>query len=318
MLAVGLWLFAVVWLLRGDVLGRFLKFGTTSALIASAWSCLTVLQNIVMRVERPAGPFENPNIYGNYLVLNAALSFGVCALLQDDPSGRFAGGARLLHRLRLPFLFGTQIALLLGVLATGSRGSLLAYATVLVVTFPIWRPRRITISRVVMAAAATLLLVGSLAWFFDRHPYVVTRIQRTGALDKNVQERLSLWSAARDAFYEHPVAGIGYGQFRHYANFTHHIVAKVTHETYLSYAAEAGLFGLLIWLWLIGDVIVASLRWRLAVGNGLSTMALAFVLASCVQAFFNNVDQFRSLWIVIGIVAANSAARDGHLRWTAR
>ena len=92
----------------------------------------------------------------------------------------------------------------------------------------------------------------------------------------------------------------------------------MTHETYLSYAAEVGLAGLLIWLWLIGDVIVASLRWRLAVGNGLSTMALAFVLASCVQAFFNNVDQFRSLWIVIGIVAAISAARDGHLRWTAR
>jgi O-antigen ligase len=155
-------------------------------------------------------------------------------------------------------------------------------------------------------------------WFFQQHPYLVTRIQRTGAQEKNVEERFELWRAARDGFYEHPLAGVGYGQFRHYANATHHLVAKVTHETYLSYAAEAGLLGLVIWLWLLADVIIASMRWRLVVGDGLSTMALAFVLGSCVQGFFNNVDQFRSLWIVVGLVAAIGAARERELRWISR
>jgi len=47
----------------------------------------------------------------------------------------------------------------------------------------------------------------------------------------------------------------------------------------------------------------------LTVGDGLSTICFAFVFACCIQGLFNNVDQFRSLWIAIGLVAAIGAAR---------
>ena len=95
---------------------------------------------------------------------------------------------------------------------------------------------------------------------------------------------------------------------------THGTVEKVTHETYLSFAAELGLIGLVLFVSMIAAVLVSSLRWRLTIGDGLSTMAFAFVLAACVQAFFNNVDQFRSLWIAIGLVAAIGAARKQEMR----
>jgi O-antigen ligase len=155
-----------------------------------------------------------------------------------------------------------------------------------------------------------LMLIGStISWYFAQHPFLLTRIERTGENERSVDDRLALWTAARDAFYEHPVLGIGYGQFRYYASARAGTVEKVTHETYLSFAAELGLIGLIIFVWMMSAVLVAALRWRLTVGDGLSTICFAFVFACCIQALFNNVDQFRSLWIAIGLVAAIGAAR---------
>jgi len=177
------------------------------------------------------------------------------------------------------------------------------------VTFRLWRPQRISIGRLLAAAFGAVILVGAVLWFFSKNPYLTKRLERTSAGEKNVDERFHLWGAAKDAFYTHPVIGIGFGQFRHYASYTHHLVAKVTHQTYLSFAAELGLPGLLVFLWFIGVVLVATMRWRLTVGSGLSTVAMAFILATGVQGFFNNVDQFRSLWIAVGLVAAIGVAR---------
>jgi len=309
LLAVVMWLFATFWLLRVDTQRRFLTFATTSVLVAALWSLYTTYMNIFHSAHRMTGPFENANIYGNYLVLNVTMAFGVSHLLQADPSGRVAGGGAWLRRYRSPLLILAQLALLLGIFSTGSRGTLLAYATAIVVCARFWFPRRIVFSRLLVGALGLALTAATIDWYFSQHPFLVTRVERTGENERSVDDRLALWAAARDAFYTHPIIGIGYGQFRYYASMTHGTVEKVTHETYLSFAAELGLIGLVLFISMIAAVLVSSLRWRLTVGDGLSTMAFAFVLAACVQAFFNNVDQFRSLWIAIGLVAAIGAAR---------
>ena len=314
LLAVVMWLFATFSLLRVDTQRRFLTFATTSVLVASLWSVYTTYANIFQNAHRMTGPFENANIYGNYLVLNVTLAFGVSHLLQADPAGRVAGGGAWLRRYRSPLLILAQLALLLGIFSTGSRGTLLAYATAIIVCSRFWFPRRIVFSRLLVGALGLVLTAATIDWYFSQHPFLVTRVERTGENERSVDDRLALWAAARDAFYTHPIIGIGYGQFRYYASMTHGTVEKVTHETYLSFAAELGLIGLVLFISMIAAVLVSALRWRLTIGDGLSTMAFAFVLAACVQAFFNNVDQFRSLWIAIGLVAAIGAARRQEIR----
>ena len=309
LLAVVMWLFATFWLLRVDTQRRFLKFAATSVAVASLWSLYTLYENVFHGAHRLTGPFENANIYGNYLVLNVALAFGVSHLLQVDPYGRVAGGSPRLRRYRSPLLMLAQLVLLLGIFSTGSRGTLLAYATVLIICARFWFPRRVVFSRLLIGLAGLTLTGATIVWYFSQHPFLVTRIERTGDNERSVDDRLALWAAARDAFYTHPGIGIGYGQFRYYASLTHGTVEKVTHETYLSFAAELGLIGLVLWVAMMAAVLFSALRWRLTVGDGLSTIAFAFIAASCIQAFFNNVDQFRSLWIAIGLVAAIGAAR---------
>ena len=309
LLAVVMWLFAMFWLLRVDTQRRFLKFAATSVAVASLWSLFTTYENVFRHAHRLSGPFENANIYGNYLVLNVALAFGVSHILQVDPDGRVAGGSPKLRRYRSPLLILAQLALLLGIFSTGSRGTLLAYATVIMICGRFWFPRRVVFSRLLIGALGLSLTGATVVWYFEQHPFLVTRIERTGENERSVDDRLALWAAARDAFYTHPVIGIGYGQFRYYASMTHGTVEKVTHETWLSFAAELGLIGLIIFVAMMASVLFAARRWRLTIGDGLSTMAFAFIFATCIQAFFNNVDQFRSLWIAIGLVAAIGAAR---------
>ena len=78
----------------------------------------------------------------------------------------------------------------------------------------------------------------------------------------------------------------------------------MTHETYLSVAAELGVPGLLVFLWLLGAVVRDSRRVRVATGSRIPRVLFGFLVATAVQGLVNNVDQFRSLWIAAGMVAA--------------
>ncbi|OLC36026.1 MAG: hypothetical protein AUH81_08825 [Candidatus Rokubacteria bacterium 13_1_40CM_4_69_5] len=100
--------------------------------------------------------------------------------------------------------------------------------------------------------------------------------------------------------------GIGYGQFPSYAGYMRLWRAQVAHQTYLSMGAELGLLGLLVFLWLLWAVMRDSWRVQVAKGGGsrLGRICCGFAVATSVQGLFNNVEQFRSLWITFGIVAA--------------
>jgi O-antigen ligase len=306
--AVVAWMVSLCWLMGDDFPRRYLVWATASVLIATGFAVLTVYENLFRHVERPAGPFENANLYGNYLMLNAFLAFGAYALLGEDRAGTAMGSPRALRGARGLFLLGALPVLAVGMMATGSRGTLLALFAG-GVTLGRWRlPRPLRARQVAAVMLGAAALATAVVWFLDQHPYLLHRLARTGSEDPNVTERLALWRAARDAFFANPVFGIGYGQFPAYAKLVHHLVPKVTHETYLSYAAELGLPGLAVFLWLLGAVVRDAHRASLAVGTALPRLCFAFLIATAVQALVNNVDQFRSLWIAVGMVAAMRTA----------
>jgi O-antigen ligase len=299
--AVMAWMVSICWLFSDDFPRRFLVWTVVSVPIATGFSAATVYQNLFQHLERPTGPFENANIYGNFLMLNAFLSIGMSSRRTNARIGESEGQPQARWGL---FVLGALPVLTVGMMATGSRGTLLALAVGLVAMVP-WRlPRRIGAGQVGIALVSVVVLLVTIVWFLGQHPYLLHRLSRTGSGDPNVTERLTLWRVAWEAFLMHPVFGIGYGQFPGYASSMHHIVAKVTHETYLSYAAELGVPGLVAFLWLLGAVVRDSWRLTRSMGTRTARALFGFLVATAVQGLVNNVDQFRSLWIAVGMVAA--------------
>ena len=305
--AVAAWMIVIFGMLYPDFARRYLHFATVSVLVAVAWSLWTVYDNLVVGVQRPSGPFENPNIYANYLVFNAFLALGANTLLAEDETGSLMPWLR---RHRLLLLSVVSAILMLGLLSTGSRGGLLAFAVGNVAAIRCWLPKRVTPKVAIGAVLGVIVCAAAVYWFLQNHPYILIRMARTGAQDHNVTERLDLWGAARDAFYQQPLFGIGYGQFRYYADYTHGLVPKVTHQTYLSAAAELGLLGVAACAWLVGAILKDSWFISFARGGRASAALFGFLVAVCVQATLANVDQFRTVWIAFGMIAALAMAAE--------
>jgi O-antigen ligase len=230
-------------------------------------------------------------------------ALGAYGLLVDQIEPVRLEYRRGFKRLATPLLVVTLALLFLGLLSTGSRGALVGLAAGLVMRGQ-WAPKRLTPSGVVALIFGTLMVAGAAVWYLDQQPLVMHRIDTTveGA-GPNIAGREELWEAAREAFYGHPVFGLGYGQFPEYMDSTRGLL-QVAHQTYLTAAAELGLFGLIALLWLLSSVVRDTFGLRLAPGRAVAASLRGFVVATGVQGLFTNVDQFRALWIVIGLVAA--------------
>ena len=302
---VATWMVAVFWLVADAFPRRYVQWAATSLFIAMGFAIWTVIENVVLRAAaRPSGPFDNPNLYANYLALNVFLALGLSRLLSEQWNGVSLTprtGARVQAVLRIAVV----PVLVLGLLSTGSRAGLLGFLVGLAVAVR-WRLPQVTMRRAVAFAVSALILCGALVWFFSHHPFLVNRMEAVSATDPNVTSRLALWRAARHAFYANPVFGIGYGQFPRYGAQEEGLgaFAAVSHQTYLSAAAELGIIGLAAVLWLLVSPIRDAWRVSARGGSMVPRAFGGFVMATAVQGFFNNVDQFRSLWITFGLAAA--------------
>ncbi|HEU4641441.1 MAG TPA: O-antigen ligase family protein [Gemmatimonadaceae bacterium] len=303
-LAAMMWMIAVFWLIYEDFHRRFLLFALITVALACGSSAWSVFENIFQGVPRPAGTFSNPNIFANYIILNMTLAVGASSMLAEDRGGEHGFFGRLLRKHRPILLAGAFTLLMLGMLATGSRGGLLALlaAAACLVRLP---RGQISIKRVVATLFGVILIGVALTWFLDQHPYVLTRVGSTlSGQGKNIDVRLRLYKAAYEAFISHPVLGVGYGQFGQFWEQTGRLPSRVVHQTYLSAAAELGIVGLLVFLWLLGSVARDAWRARLWPGSRVPRACFAYIVGAAVQGMTNNVDQFRALWIAFGIVAA--------------
>ena len=289
------WMIACYVLLRRDPLGGIRIFGIVSVLIATVFAVLTVHESLVLPGTRPSGPFENENLYANYLTLNLLLAL---LLARHDGAGGSWGKVWTPARVSVPIL-------LVGILATGSRGALIGAAVALPLAFK-WRlPHRLSLTRAA-AISITLVLSGyGLLTFWQSNPFIAERVSSivTGE-GPNIVVREDLWEAAYGAFLTFPLLGIGYHQFPQYAEAVYGLRPTVPHNTYLSIAAELGLIGLFAFFWLLAAVIRDGLRMARTLSTEVPRVLVMCVLATLVQGFFADVEHYRSLWIAFGMLAA--------------
>jgi O-antigen ligase len=247
---------------------------------------------------------QDPNYLAAGLVPGIAIGLGLIRFTAKGP-------------LRMA-LIATVVALVVGVVATGSRGGFLALLLAVVVGIIISRGRRLQLAVVV----AIVIAVGSF-WFSTGS------LERVKSFDSGTG-RVDLWRVATEMSADHPVIGVGINNFQakslDYALQPGRIVGiglvaeqpDVAHNTYLQQLAETGIIGLAL---LIG-ALIASMRasWIAigrfeAVGEGrwadlARSVLVAQVAILTASIFLSNGDD-RRMWLLLsfGIVLTSVATR---------
>lgn len=261
---------------------------------------------VLGRFMRAYGAFRQPNPYAGYLGLIAPLAISLTLWawtsgLHDDRPASLG--------LRLVLLAAAGL-ISLGLLLSWSRGAWLAFVVATVVV-ALAHTRRAAPAVAILLAGVTVsllalgiadLLPASLvARLADLPEYFgLIDLSRTEVTDANfaVIERLAHWQAAFGMWTDHPWLGVGVGNYavayaaynlpRWYEPLGH------AHNVYLNFAAEAGLLGLLAYLWLWIASLWQALRTS-ATGNRLIAAVGAGVLGALAAATVHNL--FDNLWV---------------------
>ena len=254
---------------------------------------------------RHSGPYGYEDVVGwgqtLVLFLPLALSLGV-----DRSAGR--------NRW---FFLGVTLTILGGLYLTQSRGAYLALG----VAVAVW---------LVAAGQARLLLFAPLGLLLLPLPGVGSRLATLTAVgeatsggggDVSLIERIAVQRDAVAMFAEHPILGVGAGNFLvvqpEYQRESGALTARPlpVHNTYLQIAAESGMVGLAAWLLFFGCAVFVTVRALIIYrrlkaragaepGQWVAVGVLAGLTGFAFAALFVPLTQGRTLMSVIAIGAA--------------
>jgi putative inorganic carbon (HCO3(-)) transporter len=223
------------------------------------------------RFMRAFGTFEQPNPYAGYLGLTLPLAVGL-VIAAAVPMGERVRGRWLVWAACSGALMLTAIIM------SWSRGAWLGVAfavSVMVIAVLVRSGRAAVLVAMLAGLAVYLLLVGGWSLvppsivqrFSDFLPYLsVTDVRGVEITDANfaVLERMAHWQSALRMWTEHPWLGVGIGNYEavygRYALPLWPLPLGHAHNYYLNIAAEAGVLGLLSYLFLWGTALVGA--WR--------------------------------------------------------
>ena len=154
------------------------------------------------------------------------------------------------------------------------------------------------------AFAVVVLLVGALA---------SPAIRQKASLSHVTSGRSTLVSKGMKVALHHPVVGVGIGGFkRAYADLVHlrgkDPKAAASHTTPITVAAETGLPGLVLLLWLVAAVLMLAFRriGRDFEGTARLTFGLALVAILVHSLFYNALFEDPTFWGLLALVAVGA------------
>jgi O-antigen ligase len=256
---------------------------------------------------RISGGFNDPNELGSVDVVGLALA-------------AFAFFAFRGRRIRWIFL-PIGVFFVVGLLDTQSQAGIVALGVVLILGVAFAGRARGRAAAIV----ASLLLIGTVYYAFLAPPTLLETITSS----ENVGARESLWTVAEQAVKDHPILGIGAGNFIRVAptytvgdlnlpRFDSILSGHVVHNTYLEVLTELGPLGLLMFLGLIAVSFALGVRavrqferagyWELEMLTRGFLIGMAGML---VASTFATATYEKQLWLLIalGPALAGLAAR---------
>jgi O-antigen ligase len=254
--------------------------------------------------HRLEGPYSNPNAFAQVLVVVVPLALD-----------------RVWHErhVLLRFIAGwTFVFSLLVIFFTYSRGGLLALLFALGVLAIQYRPNFIPLG------LTALLLLGVLqflpATYTDRISTLTQffSLQPSQVSDQSFRGRLSENTAAWQMFVDHPLLGVGIGNYRvNYQDYSRDIgldprrTSRTPASLYLELLSEQGAVGTLVFLSLLFIVVrglwVAKRQFaqvNLQDHSHLSAALLAGLAGYMFSAIFKNSAYSNVFWIIVGLAIA--------------
>lgn len=237
--------------------------------------------------------FVNPNFYGEYLVLAIAVGMALF-FIERSRFARLAAGV---------LLAAAAIALVM----TYTRGSWLALAVGVAAGAALVDFRLLW---AVLGAGGVLLVVVPSAW---------ERLLSVFTVEGTSSQRIWLWSEALEVIREHPLAGVGIGEYAQYLERTRGVtpdlIGDITgaHDSYLQLAAEIGLAGGLAFVWVVLSVVAGGFRNLRALSSdavergvnaALTVGLVAFAANALVSNSFQHPQAAVFFWMLAGMQAA--------------
>lgn len=264
-----------------DLLTGWIAIATVTA-CAVTWDMINTPATLV----RSTAGFEDPNLLGVFFIA----SIGVIAIR-----------ATFIESRALTILQGGLM--LLAIVGTSSRGSMLA-AAIVFFALPFCIPTRTLVPRLLSISA----VIGVTAIIYQSRMSIpaLRRLTETEGLESDI--RSDLWAGAVDSWMRNPVFGIGLGNYSRLSPiYTGNEIPFVAHNTYLSFLAETGLIGALIFV-----SILAYAAWGFL--NGWASAPRSFyvvvsLLALAVNMATINGQNARFYWVFLGILIATLAVR---------
>jgi len=247
------------------------------------------------------GPVSDPNIFASLLLTGAAFAaaFATKRLGLTGP-------------VRLAFA-GSVLLLLAAVVATGSRGGLVALVAMLL-CLPLLAGRyRAPATALVLALLAITLVSSTASW-----SPMAERFEEQGLRSSG---RIELWTVGWQMFLDRPWSGVGAGNFRQESPSyllqvdllaeDEYIVSTplVAHNSYLQLLSENGIPALVLFLAIVGYCLRCALR---AAGNfraqgdtGMELLSRALVISLVgflvALVFLTFLDYGRPLWVLFAL-----------------
>lgn len=267
----------------------------------TTWHDTSMFDDIGTRIY---STFQNPNVYGEYLVMTIPLIISLIITVKSA-------------KQRLANLIVTASALA-ALIYTQSRGSWLAFL--------------ISISIYLLVINRRILVVYLLGIFslpvlpFVLPSSIVSRFMSIGNLgDSSTSYRVSIWQASTEMIKDFFTDGIGIGtgafsRIYPYYSFAGIEAAPHSHQLFFQIAIEMGIFALIAFIMIIFILIRKNsqsiINYQIKNDyNIISTAALCSILGMLVQGMTDyvwyNYRVFGVFWIVMGLcVASLRCAKD--------
>ncbi len=265
------------------------------------WNPKVEIGNAYAPFFRVNSIFWDPSVYGRYLTV------GILTAL----AGILLGGVR---GWRLAGLYAVVAAMWVGLFFSFSQSSFVALAAGTVVAALVHWGRG---GALAASGLVLVLALGALAVPGVRHR--VETKSRSG-LDSITSDRATLVGQGIRIAVDRPLGGVGTGGFkRAYADRVglkgKRPKAAASHTTPVTVAAEEGLPGLAVLLWLLAAGLLAALR---GLGRGFTSrvsfaVGLTLVAIAVHSLFYDAFFEDPMAWAMLGLVAlATSVPRKGN------
>lgn len=253
--------------------------------------------------KRLMGTLTDPNLAAAYL----SVSFFVALLLIHFSEEKWQS--------RIGYI--SVIFIFLSIVLTQSRSGIIAFFLALSVYFVFTSKRSLKLVPVFLI----LIFVGFFGFLsidsgvFDNQLTVSIENRFRQAIDQTGQAeiRVNLARAAFEMGKDFPIFGVGRGNFRLNSKPYYEMIGidtesrayeitydmKIPHNTYLTFFAELGIVGLLLFLYIFYRAIKVNWLFR-----KVNLIFLALLFSYLIQANGINLENFRGIWFILGLIFA--------------